>query len=114
MSDVDTSREAVERLAEWHQASIICEDDVDSVTAATLRALLAERDHWWEMTIEARTDLVKARREAAEAMREMAAQAVSDLPTDDYYSSGERHAAEEMQGFSAFTIRALPLPGDDQ
>lgn len=57
--------------------------------------------------------LATARREGAAEMREKAAQAISNLSTDDYYSTGERHAAEEMQGFSAFTIRNLPLPGDE-
>ena len=57
--------------------------------------------------------LATARREGAAEMREKAAQAISNLSTDDYYSTGERLAAEEMQGFSAFTIRNLPLPGDE-
>jgi flagellar biosynthesis/type III secretory pathway protein FliH len=103
----------------------------DDADAATLRALVAERDAlraereklWAEcraytekvvrMSQETVAALATARaegkREGAEDMRERAAKAISDLPTDDYYSSGERHAAEEMQGFSVFTIRNLPL-----
>ena len=46
----------------------------------------------------------------AEAMREMAKHAVDGIDTADVYSSGERHAAEEMRGFAKFLIRALPLP----
>jgi hypothetical protein len=119
MSDVDTSRDRVEGLARVHDIGAHSYgDDNDaglialaSTTAATLRALLAERDA-------ARAEVAEAFARGAEAMRERAAHAAwergawacnemdSDSAIDRMHAQPRMDMANEIRA----AIRALPLP----
>jgi len=140
MSDVDTSRDRVEGLARLHDiAAQSYGDDNDaglialaSTTAATLRALLAERDAARaQVAIERDTvhtltvDVAAAFARGAEAMRERAAEdtdcgcAWRAEVMDQLAKHGERRArgvcalSDACLALQAAAIRALPLPGPE-
>lgn len=121
MTDIDTSAEAVERLAaqclEYGGAQSFAAD-----VAATLRALVRERDEARALIEEMRAPYaIVAKREwqaGAEAMRDICAKTASergawasnDMDAESLIDRLEANGRMEMAGEVFDAIRAMPIP----